>query len=106
MRSAISAAARAARAEGRRPSAFAVLAVLALSSVAAEAAAGCGETRRPIGDECLRGDDCLSDFCSARTCVAAPPLVNVSGGPPAEEMPRIPAGDGAAAVTDASTEGG
>lgn len=85
---------------------FALIAVLALLIVAGATAAGCGETRRPIGDECLRGDDCLSDVCSARTCVAAPPLVNVSGGPPPDEMPRIPAGDGSTAVTDAATEGG
>jgi len=85
---------------------IALIAVLALLGVAGVTALGCGETRRPIGDECLRGDDCLSDVCSARTCVAAPPLVNVSGGPPADEMPRIAVGDAAAAPTDARTEGG
>lgn len=55
--------------------------------------AGCGETRLPIGDECLRGDDCLSGVCSARTCVAAPGLVTGAGAPPPEELPRIPIGD-------------
>jgi len=34
----------------------------------------CGETRRPLGDECLRDDDCLSSACSGRVCVASPPL--------------------------------
>ena len=36
----------------------------------------CGETRRPLGDECLRDDDCLSRACSGRVCVASPPLTN------------------------------
>ena len=65
----------------------------------------CGETRNPIGEECLRGDDCLSGVCSSRTCVAAPGLVTGAGPPPSEEIPRIPAGEGGA-PTDAQTEGG
>jgi len=43
---------------------------------------GCGETRRPLGDECLRDDDCLSSACSGRVCVASPPLTNDQLGPP------------------------
>jgi hypothetical protein len=54
----------------------------------------CGETRLPIGDECLRSDDCLSGICSARTCVAAPPLVTGGGAPPPDEEPRIPVDEG------------
>lgn len=65
--------------------------------------AACGETRRPIGEECLRGDDCLSGVCSARTCVAAPALVTGAGAPPPDEVPRIPVVEGG---TDASDEGG
>jgi hypothetical protein len=69
--------------------------------------AGCGETRRPIGDECLRGDDCLSGVCSSRTCVAAPALVQGAGGPPPDETPRIPGADGGTdAPADAPNEGG
>jgi hypothetical protein len=67
----------------------------------------CGETRRPIGDECLRGEDCLSSFCASRTCVAAPVTVQGGGGPPPDEEPRIPAGEGGAdAPTDARDGGG
>ncbi len=65
-------------------------------------AAACGETRRPIGDECLRGDDCLSSVCSSRSCVAAPPLVGGVGGPPPDETARIPLAD--ASPGDASTD--
>lgn len=43
---------------------------------------GCGETRRPLGDECLRDDDCLSSACSGRVCVASPPLTNDQLGAP------------------------
>lgn len=53
-------------------------------------ALACGETRRPIGDECLRDDDCLSAVCSERTCVAAPALVNGATSPPPDDTPLIP----------------
>lgn len=53
------------------------LAIAAFAGAAALALA-CGETRRAVGEECLRNDDCLSGFCSARTCVGAPVVV---GGP-------------------------
>lgn len=42
----------------------------------------CGETRRPLGDECLRDDDCLSSVCSGRVCVATPPTTGDQLGPP------------------------
>lgn len=65
------------------------------------AIAACGETRRPIGSECLRSSDCLSDICSARTCVAAPTLVTGTGGDPPDAAPRLAPGD-----PDASEEPG
>lgn len=79
------------------------LAVVCLVLLVAFASA-CGEVRRPIGDECLRGDDCLSGVCSARECVAAPALLGGTQPAPEEETPRIPPGDGG--VRDAATEGG
>lgn len=68
---------------------FGLLVADALATVA------CGETRQPIGEECLRDEDCLSNTCSARTCVAAPQLTVPYGGSPDQE-PRVP---------DASAEG-
>lgn len=65
------------------PAVAALLLVLAAGSA-------CGETRRPIGDECLRSDDCLSGVCSDKTCVAAPTLVTGAGAPPPDEVPRVP----------------
>ncbi len=42
----------------------------------------CGETRRGVGEECLKNDDCLSGFCTARTCVGAPILLGGATSPP------------------------
>jgi hypothetical protein len=53
----------------------------------------CGETRRPIGDECLRDDDCLSSVCSNRTCVSAPSFISGTEGTPPDVTPQIPAAD-------------
>lgn len=53
-------------------------------------AAACGESRRPIGDECIRDEDCLSQVCAARACASAPSLVNGASNPPGPEEPRIP----------------
>ena len=50
----------------------------------------CGETRRPIGDECLRDEDCLSNVCAARVCAAAPALIAPPDDPVPDEVPRLP----------------
>ena len=50
----------------------------------------CGESRRPIGDECIRNEDCLSNVCAARACSSAPSLVSGATNPPGDEEPRIP----------------
>ena len=81
----------------------AAVAVLLLAFAFATSIGGCGETRRPIGDECLRSDDCLSGVCSDKTCVAAPTLVTGAGGPPPDELPRVPVVDGG--PTDAASGG-
>lgn len=64
--------------------------------------AACGESRRPIGEECVRNEDCLSDVCAARSCVSAPTLVTGASGRPDEEEPLIPTSD---AASDARTDG-
>ncbi len=65
----------------------------------------CGETRRPIGDECLRDDDCLSGACANRTCVSAPTLVTGAAGSPPDETPRIPDGGTVVVPKDAASDG-
>lgn len=80
------------------------------STLAAAAAAfvviACGESRRPIGEECLRNEDCLSSFCAARTCVSAPALVTGAIDPPGEEEPLIPttSDSGTSGASDGSSD--
>ncbi len=80
--------------------------------VASVSSLACGETRRPIGDECLRNEDCLSSVCAARSCVAAPTLVNGSNNTSNEDdEPRIPSEGGTSSSSDAQpadakTDGG
>ena len=38
-------------------------------------ALACTETRRGLGEECLKGEDCLSGLCVAQECASAPPLL-------------------------------
>jgi hypothetical protein len=66
--------------------------------------AACGETRRPVGEECLRNEDCLSSVCSAGACVPAPPFVTGAGNPPPDEEPRIPNDGGSGAAIDAPAD--
>lgn len=63
----------------------------------------CGESRRPIGDECIRDEDCLSHVCAARVCASAPQLVTGASNPPGEEEPRIP-DDGGSIIVDAGAD--
>lgn len=79
------------------------LGLVAAFALAGASAAACGETRRPIGDECLRDDDCLSGDCSARTCVGQAPRV-VGTAPPA--TPFVPPADASDdASDDAAADG-
>lgn len=59
----------------------------------------CGETRHAPGEACLRGDDCLSGFCTDRICVAAPPLGKPQNG-------GTPTDSGGTSGTDAGAQGG
>lgn len=42
----------------------------------AAAGGGCAETKRSLGDDCLKNEDCLSGICSQLRCGAAPPLLD------------------------------
>jgi hypothetical protein len=56
----------------------------------------CAETRRSLGEACLKNEDCLSGICSDQQCASAPPLLDA-------EAPAIDAAPEAAAV-DAAPE--
>ncbi len=64
---------------------------------------GCEETRRSLGEECLRNEDCLSGTCSARACVSERPVVNTPIDTPTVDSGALPDAGGA---TDADVEGG
>lgn len=78
---------------------------LFIASAACALVTACGESRRPIGEECLRNEDCLSNYCAARACVSAPSLVTGASDPPDEEEPLIPtvADAGSSGPSDASS---
>lgn len=60
-----------------------ILAVVVGSVVA------CSETRAPIGDPCLKSEDCLSGICAQLVCASTPPTTSVEltgeGGEPDAE---------------------
>lgn len=51
----------------------AVLLVLAAVGLAG----ACAETRRSVGEDCLKSQDCLSGICSQLVCIASPPTTDV-----------------------------
>lgn len=40
----------------------------------------CAETRRDLGGDCIKDDDCISDICSSLHCAALPPICGADGG--------------------------
>jgi hypothetical protein len=57
-------------------------------------AGACSQLQGSLGDDCLKGPDCLSGICSQFHCVAAPPLL---------EGPVVP--EASVAVTDGGDGG-
>ncbi len=51
-------------------------AILCALLVGGQLLCACMETRRAIGEACLKNDDCLSGICSQLVCVAPPPLLD------------------------------
>jgi hypothetical protein len=80
--------------------------------VAVGFAGACAETRRTIGEDCLKSQDCLSGVCSQLVCVAAAPTTNQTptgdGGAPAEagETDASDGGTGAEAQAEAGADAG
>lgn len=70
-------------------------------AIAAVFCVHCAETRRSLGEECLRNEDCLSDVCAARSCVNPPPTTNKGSG---SQLPTTPDID-AAVIVDAGDGG-
>ena len=79
--------------KSNRRRALAVVAPLALFGLLGLA---CGEQQRALGEDCLKGDDCLSGTCSGQKCVAAPPIATGATGAPDATVE--------AAATDSSSD--
>jgi len=86
----------------------------ALASLVAVIAAlglalACAQTKRALGDECLKSEDCLSGICSQLQCAASPPLTSSQDN---AETGAVEAGSAsdtgadAGADTSAGSEGG
>jgi hypothetical protein len=59
----------------RRPAIAALVTVFVTALVTLGA---CNETRRSLGEECLKGDDCVSGLCSSQHCAEPPPVLEAS----------------------------
>jgi len=64
----------------------------------------CGDTRRSLGDECLRGEDCLSGLCTARVCTTPGEQTSLSGDFSGAIPSVSPSADASAAASDASAD--
>lgn len=70
---------------------LAAVALVALSGFA------CAETRRALGEECIKNDDCLSGVCVARACDDPPTSLE-------RPLPPTPAPDAATTQGDAGAD--
>ncbi len=68
--------------------------VFALLGAFVLAIGGCSETRKGLGETCLKDGDCVSNFCSATVCIAEPPVLTDAN-----------ATDTSTAVIDTGTDG-
>jgi len=87
-----------------------VLALVMAGIAALSLAYACAETKRSLGDECLKSEDCLSGICSQLVCAAAAPLIDAMvENEEAGQSDVVSSGDGsaeAAADTGSGTETG
>jgi uncharacterized membrane protein YgcG len=82
-----------------------VLALVVAGIGALSLAYACAETKRSLGDECLKDQDCLSGICSQLVCAAAPPLIDamVENPEAGESSDSSPVGDAPADSSSSSS---
>jgi hypothetical protein len=91
------------RSRGRRVAR--TLAWLAPATLAVVMAGACSQLKGSLGDDCLKGEDCLSGVCSQLHCAAAPTLFDAQVLPDAgADAPG--SGDSAAASGDGAPVSG
>lgn len=69
----------------------------------------CTDTRRGLGEQCLKSEDCVSGLCVAQACASEPPLLTGTSTPPAEAGPDATveadaSGSDSGPVADATTD--
>jgi hypothetical protein len=89
------------KSRSRSPSRSLAAFVLGALVVACTAVVACAETRRTLGEDCLKSEDCLSGICESLKCAAAPPIL---GANPTLQPDSGP--DAAPEGGDGGTEGG
>jgi hypothetical protein len=81
--------------------------VMTMLSVGVALSGACIQTKRSLGEDCLKNDDCLSGICSQLKCAAEPQLLDAEVGADVTEDAPLDAGpDGAGVVTDAAGDAG
>lgn len=70
-----------------------VLAFVVAGIGALSLAYACVETKRSLGTECIKSEDCLSGICSQFLCAAAPPLTDTMANAEAGEVDTGTAGE-------------
>ncbi|HEX7663079.1 MAG TPA: hypothetical protein VF407_01140 [Polyangiaceae bacterium] len=49
----------------------------------------CTDTRRGLGEQCLKGEDCQSNLCVSQQCASEPPFINGTGTPVNDASPDV-----------------
>jgi hypothetical protein len=62
--------------KGRLRARSRVLTIAAVVVSVGAVALACQESRRSLGEECIKNVDCLSEICLDQKCAAAPPILD------------------------------
>ncbi len=54
----------------------------------------CADTKRILGEECIKSDDCQSGICTGQKCTAAPPLLDLDASATPDSSAPVDGGDG------------
>ena len=65
----------------------------------------CADTKRILGEECIKSDDCQSGICTGQKCTAAPPILDHDASLTSDAAPdaMTEGGEGGEAASDSST---
>jgi hypothetical protein len=84
------------------PSAFAAPVLVGVGLAALGFAAACAETKGALGDQCLKGQDCLSGICLQLVCSSSSPTTDAEDNAEAGAAETGPSEAGLEAANEAS----